>query len=564
MGPAGRKGLERTVKLPSLRRIARRTGALALLVALPGTMPGQEAGTATRQAVIAGARLPWSRWPDFSRQVDDVARLYTARAGAPVWVAGSRPSRAAREAIARLVAAAEHGLDPGDYDAATVDSLARKLSAEGDNPDVALRFDLLLTVAFLRFIGDLHQGRAPHPPLATVLPHAPLDLAAAVSAAVDGDSVARFAAAVAPGLSQYSNLQTWLSRYRALAADSSLAALAVVARVLPGDAYAATPALARRLAALGDLPPTSAAPAESSYTGALVEAVRRFQTRHGLAPDGVIGAATFQALNTPLGRRVRQLELALERLRWLPPLRGHRTLVVNIPAFRLFAFDSAGASGGPAVQMRVIVGKALDTRTPVLAEQLRYLEFRPYWNIPRSILVGEILPRLRRRPGYLHEQGMELVGPRDRVVGDRVTPGALDSLARGDLRLRQRPGPRNPLGRVKFVFPNAADVYLHGTPDTTLFARTRRDFSHGCIRVERPADLAAWVLSDQPAWPRDTVDAALAGRRTRRALLTHPMPVILFYATAVAIPGVGVAFYEDIYGHDRRLDEALRAGPTPP
>jgi murein L,D-transpeptidase YcbB/YkuD len=159
---------------------------------------------------------------------------------------------------------------------------------------------------------------------------------------------------------------------------------------------------------------------------------------------------------------------------------------------------------------------------------------------------------------------MELVGQQDRVLGDGVTPTVLSQLASGDLRLRQRPSPENPLGRVKFVFPNAADVYLHGTPDTALFARQRRDFSHGCIRVEEPPALAAWVLRDQPAWTRDSVDAAMAAKPTRRALLTRPMPVILFYTTAVADPGRGVAFYDDIYGHDRRLDEALRAGPTTP
>ncbi|HJR50163.1 MAG TPA: L,D-transpeptidase family protein, partial [Gemmatimonadales bacterium] len=186
------------------------------------------------------------------------------------------------------------------------------------------------------------------------------------------------------------------------------------------------------------------------------------------------------------------------------------------------------------------------------------------WNVPRSILIGEILPLLRRRPTYLREHDMELVGPRDRVVGDAVTPAALQRLASGELQLRQRPSPRNPLGRVKFVFPNTADVYLHGTPDTALFAQERRDFSHGCIRVERPADLAAWVLGDQPLWPRDSVRAAMAAKPTHRALLSRPLPVVLFYATAVALPGVGMAFYEDIYGHDRRLDEALRAGRTPP
>lgn len=513
--------------------------------------------------VIAAARLPWSRWPDFSRHVDHVARLYRARAGAPVWLEAGLPGRQAREAVAQLAAAFTHGLDPVDYDASALDSLGRTLR-ETAGGSAAIRFDLLLSVAFLRFIADLHAGRAPPALLSRTLPDPPLDLAAAVSAALAGDSVSRLADAVAPRLIQYQSLRVTLARYRALAADSSIPLVPIVERLDPEEPYDGAPALARRLGALGDLPTTTAPAPDSRYAGALVAAIRHFQRRHGLTADGVIGPLTFRALNTPMSHRVRQIELTLERLRWVPPLTGQRVVVVNIPAFRLFAFDSIRGTGAPTLQMRVIVGRALDTRTPVLVEQLRYLEFQPYWNVPRSILIGEILPLLRRRPTYLREHDMELVGPRDRVVGDAVTPAALQRLASGELQLRQRPSPRNPLGRVKFVFPNTADVYLHGTPDTALFAQERRDFSHGCIRVERPADLAAWVLGDQPLWPRDSVRAAMAAKPTHRALLSRPLPVVLFYATAVALPGVGMAFYEDIYGHDRRLDEALRAGRTPP
>jgi murein L,D-transpeptidase YcbB/YkuD len=536
-----------------------------VLAAAPGRAPAwaQDPQTADVRAVIAGARLPWSRWPDFSRHVDDVARVYMTRADAPVWLDEAGVSRQGREALAQVAAAAEHGLDPGDYDAPTLDSLARRVGSAPAGE--RMRFDLLLSVAFLRLVDDLHSGRSRPRPLSRTMPPASLDLAAAVSAAVAGDSVSRLALAVSPPLAQYRNLRRELARYRAIESDTTLPAVPRVARVRPGDPYAGAVALARRLGAFGDLPGHgSITNEEPRYAGDLVEGVRRFQQRHGLATDGVLGRRTFDALETPIARRVRQIELALERLRWLPPIGRQRFLVVNIPAFHLFAFDSAGGTGIPSLHMRVIVGKALDTRTPVLVEQLRYLEFQPYWNVPRSILIGEILPQLRRRPEYLREHGMDLVGPRDRVLGDEVTPGVLSQLASGDLRLRQRPSAGNPLGRVKFVFPNAADVYLHGTPDTTLFARQRRDFSHGCIRVERPADLAAWVLRDQPAWTRDSVDAAMAANPTRRALLSRPMPVILFYTTAVADPGRGVAFYEDIYGHDRRLDEALRAGPTTP
>jgi murein L,D-transpeptidase YcbB/YkuD len=539
---------------------------LALLATPAGAAAwAQDPGTSEIGALIAAARIPLSRWPDFSRYVDDISRLYRARADEPVWLENAGLSRQGWEALAQLAAAGEHGLDPADYDASTLDSLTRELDRGLTTAGERLRTDLLLSVAFLRFVDDLHGGRAHPPALSGSLPPVALDLDGVVSAAVAGDSVTRLVLAIAPLFAQYRNLRFELARYRTLAKDSTLPNVPPVPRVRPGDPYRGAQALARRLAALGDMPSEASWPHdESRYAVDLVEAVRRFQQRHGLDADGVIGPRTFAALNTPIPRRLRQIELALERLRWLPPIRGQRLLVVNIPAFHLFAFDTVGGVGAPSLQMRVIVGKSVDTRTPVLVEQLRYLEFQPYWNVPRSILIGEVLPQLRRRPGYLREHGMELIGPRDRPLGDAVTPVVLARLDSGGVRVRQRPSPRNPLGRVKFVFPNAADVYLHGTPDTALFARQRRDFSHGCIRVEDPAALAWWVLRDQPAWTRDSVDAAMAAKPTRRVLLSRPMPVILFYTTAVAVPGRGVAFYDDIYGHDRRLDEALRAGPTPP
>lgn len=517
------------------------------------------------RGIIATARLPWSRWPDFSRYVDDVARVYMARADAPVWLDHTAISRPGREALAQLAAADRHGLDPRDYDVPTLDSLARRLASGTASDANRTRFDLLLSVAFVRFVADLHSGRTHPPPLSrSLLPHR-IDLAAAVSAAVAADSVTALVAAVSPPFAQYRNLRRELARYRALAGDSAFSPVPPVRRLRPGDPYHGLDALRRRLSAFGDLPADAFLPPDGErYAGDLVEAVRRFQRRHGLAEDGVLGARTFAEMNAPLARRARQIELALERLRWLPPIAGERFVVVNIPAFRLFAFDSVGGAGTPSLGMRVIVGKALDTRTPVLVEQLRYLEFQPYWNVPRSILLKEILPHLRRRPHYLRKHGMELVGPRDRILPDTVTTGVLAQLARGELRLRQRPSRRNPLGPVKFVFPNASDIYLHGTPDAELFAKQRRDFSHGCIRLEDPAELAAWVLRDRPPWTPDSVRAAMSARATRRALLTRPMPVILFYTTAVAEPRGGVEFYQDIYGHDRKLDEALRSGPTPP
>ena len=530
-----------------------------------GTGAAQDLPASELRASIAAARLPWSRWPDFPRYVDDVARIYRAAADVPVWLSGSEVSRQGRDALAQLAEAATHGLDPRDYDVSALDSLRRRSEGATGTPVERARFDLLLTVAFIRYIADLRQGRTHPAPLSRSLPAPRLDLATAVSAAIAGDTITALVAAMTPPFAQYQNLRRELIRYRRLGEDSTLLPAPVVRRLDPGDAYHGVDALRARLAALGDFPVDPFPSTDDQrYAGDLVEAIRRFQVRHGLEADGVIGPRTFAELNAPIAGRVRQIELALERLRWLPPIGRQSFVVVNIPGFQLFAFDSAGGMGAPALAMRVIVGKALDTRTPVLVELLRYLEFRPYWNVPRSILAKEILPQLRSRPEYLRQHGMELVGPRDRVAGDSVTPAVLAQLSRGELRVRQRPSRSNPLGPVKFVLPNAANVYLHGTPDTSLFARQRRDFSHGCIRVEDPADLATWVLRDQPIWPAESVRAAMSGRLTRRALLTRPMPVVLFYTTAVARPGGGVTFYSDLYGHDRELDDALRAGPAPP
>jgi murein L,D-transpeptidase YcbB/YkuD len=414
----------------------------------------------------------------------------------------------------------------------------------------------------LRYVADLRWGRAPHRPFAAV---GGADLAAALSQALQGDSVARLVAASAPQLTQYRNLQRLLVRYRRLAADTTLRFVRPGRTLPPGEAYGDMARLRSLLTATGDRPEEKALDTSTVYGPVDVEAIRRFQRRHGLSPDGILGPATIAALDVPLSHRVRQLELALERLRWLPRFRGGQAvLVVNIPAFELFAFDSAGGTGMPALGMRVVVGKALDTRTPMLLEQMRYVEFRPYWNVPRSILTAEMLPLLRRNPGYLRAHDMEIVGPGDRVLGSSVNADVLRRLAQGELRVRQRPGPSNALGLVKFVFPNAAGIYLHGTPQTELFAQERRDFSHGCIRVKDPLGLAAWVLRDRPEWDRDHIAEAMEGVSTRRVVLLRPLPVAIFYVTAVAAPDGTARFYPDVYGLDRALDESLRGVPLPP
>ncbi len=485
----------------------------------------------------------------------------------PLWVdAAGRPTPDAREALALLRNAADEGLDPADYDLTTLESLAGTLEPprRASRHDAA-RFDAALSDTMVRYLRHLHGGRV-DPRAAGFRMTAPADdhdFAAILHAAIAGDRFIETVAAFTPPLALYRGLRGMLARYRRLAADPSLESLPTfVAIVRPGDLHAGLPVLHRRLVAFGDLPANVPVPAEPFvYDGALVDGVKRFQTRHGLEPDGVLGKSTQAALRVPLAMRVRQIELALERLRWVPHLGDKRFVAVNIPMFRLWAWDGISQDGDPSFDMGVIVGRALNTQTPVFVEEMRSVVFRPYWNIPSSIARGETLPAAERDPDYLRRQNMEIVSG----MGDdaRPVPATAENLARvrqGQLRVRQRPGTNNALGLVKFVFPNDENVYMHGTPAVQLFSRFRRDLSHGCVRLEDPVALAAWVLEDRPEWPRERILDAMNGQATVTVNLRRPIQVILFYITAVVMPDDGtVRFAEDIYAHDARLEKALAA-----
>jgi len=254
-----------------------------------------------------------------------------------------------------------------------------------------------------------------------------------------------------------------------------------------------------------------------------------------------LALAQYRA-SAPDSSAVHKIELAMERLRWLSELGSGRLLVVNIPMFRLWAFEKDRLDGMPSLDMGVIVGRAQTTRTPVFVSDMRSVVFRPFWNVPDSILRKEILPAVARDPRYLEKNDMEMIRSGDRVV------------------VRQRPGPNNALGLVKFVFPNPYDVYMHGTPARELFARARRDFSHGCVRVEDPVALAGWALERNEGWNRARITAAMGGTETQTVNLASSIRVVLFYTTAVYMPADGtVRFAEDIYGYDASLERALKS-----
>lgn len=512
---------------------------------------------------LAGA--DGSEAPTAAQERADLRRFYGPGPASPHWTdAAGRPSRSAREALALVAGAGTDGLVPDSYSATHLMQAADALQSAGTPPVEAIAaFDLSMTGSILRYLRHLHVGRVDPRDLGfrLELPPERHDIAALLRAAVAADAVPELARQLLPPLGQYEALRAELVRYRALAArDAGWALPALEAVLRPGMAYAAIEALRRRLTALGDLAPDTPIVSAGTYDGPLVAAVERFQARHGLEVDGLIGKRTHAAFSVPLTWRVRQIELALERLRWLPDLDGDRVIALNIPTFHLWAWDAGPAGRAPAVGMRAVVGKAAGMQTPVFMAELREVILRPFWNVPRSILRSELLPILERDPDYLRRHAMEIVAAGGAAGGTQADAAAIAGLRKGLFRLRQRPGSHNALGLIKFEFPNDSRIYIHGTPAQELFGLTRRDFSHGCVRVEDPVALAEWVLLEDPEWTKDRIVAATHGASTIRIRLARPVPVLLFYITALVTPGTGaIAFAEDIYGHDARLDRALAA-----
>jgi L,D-transpeptidase YcbB len=496
-----------------------------------------------------------------------------AGAVAPLWFVGDRPGAQARQAAELLARAGDEGLEPADYDAA---GLHRALDA-ADAADAATRarLDATLTSAMQRFLADLNRGRVDPRRIHVKFDLSPrsFDAAAALREALAAGRLADAVRAATPPLKLYADLREALAAYRALGAHPAwqqpLPRLpgGANSKLEPGQDWTGVALLAQRLQALGDL---SGAAAPERYDELLVEAVRAFQRRHGLADDGVVGRATRAALEVAPAQRALQIALTMERLRWTPLAQGPRMIVVNVPEFVLRAYEVRGDRFDVQLEMKVIVGRALETRTPLISEDLAFIEFSPYWNVPRSIATEETVPRLRRDPGYWTREGFEFVGADGGVI-TALSDAQLDAVLAGAARIRQRPGPANALGDIKFVFPNNDAIYLHHTPSVRLFERDRRDFSHGCIRVEQPVALAKFVLREQPEWTDERIRAAMGEGTSRTLRVARPVPVLVAYGTALVRQG-RPHFFADLYGHDRLLAQALRArtasrvirAPVPP
>ena len=521
--------------------------------------------------VVASKQVQVLHWPNFSDYEPLVQTFYDDRNYEVAWVEDDgKPSVQALAFIQAFQDAAKKGLNPEDFDASRWPGLVAKLATKND--DDVVQFDAAMTVSVMRYVSDLRIGRVnpTHFNFDINTADKKYDLPEFVSDnAVDATDVPKLIQSVEPDSEQYRRTEIALAHYLDLAKQQAAAPsdlLPTVAKpIAVGGSYAALDALAVRLQLEGDLADAllPAAPNTMAvYSQQLSDAVKVYQERHGFTQDGKLTPQTIASLNIPMSQRVTQLSDSLERWRWLPNEYVNAPLMVNLPEFVLRGYSNNGTGDSHHLDftMKVVDGKVLGEHyTPVFAHMMKYLIFRPYWNVPTSIIKKELSVHIAKSGvGYLASHNFETTDNAGHVV-----PATAAQVEHFQVQVREKPGPKNSLGLVKFMFPNEYDIYLHSTPQPELFERTRRDFSHGCVRVQKPADLAVWVLQHGGLddWPMDKVlDAMNNGPDNHQVNLKTQIPVVIFYLTANIEEDGHVHFFDDIYGYDKRLEEVLAKG----
>ena len=462
------------------------------------------------------------------------------------------------EALKVLRAAPEHGLGTGAYNARAVEAAIDRLKTSApEAPDRAVQLASVESEtehALLALAHDVAIGRVspsaidPHWKSQREVP----DLAGSLHQLANR-SLEQWIASLQPQHSEYAALQRALRDLRAQQQQGAWPK--VPARPFkPGTSDPGVAVLRERLVASGELAAASVADA-ATYDEQLKAAVKTFQEHHGLKATGIVDQTTLSAMNVPLSERIRQVEINLERWRWMPDDFGARHFLVNIPAFLLMAREN----GKSVRAIRVIVGKA-GHETPIFSGDMETVVFSPYWNVPDSIAEGETAPAVRQDPGYLTRNQIDVV--RRSKSGVKVVDPAMvnwyDPDELSQLSFRQRPGAKNALGHVKFLFPNAFNVYLHDTPTDSLFARPRRAFSHGCVRVEEPEALASYVLRDRPEWTTERISSAMNAGVEKYVQLDETIPVHIVYFTTWVDEQGGLYFLPDVYGYDARQSKLTK------
>jgi murein L,D-transpeptidase YcbB/YkuD len=470
-----------------------------------------------------------------------LAALYEAHRGENLWIEAGRPLPIARAAIDLLAEAHLHGLRRDDYRVDLLYAWYEGLSQGA--PEWSDEFELGLSAALMQFVADMRpvefdglaaaeRGRA---------------VAQRVLDAVEANDIDGLRASIVPQHEQYLLLQALLADYERFRSDDAAAEIGVGPKLTLGDTGPRVARLRARLLGAAD---TAYGESErSAFDEALEAAVEEYQALHGLDPDGVVGPQTQRHLDASRADRIARIKLNLARWRRLPTDLGRDYVLVNIPEYRLELVRARE----PRLSMRVVVG-AKSNPTPEFNDEIEYLVFSPYWHVPRSIWSDELLPKAVANPSYLTANGYELLD----AGGTVLSPGAVDwtsvaaSGGRG-LRVRQKPGANNALGAVKFLFPNPLDIYLHDSPARSLYTRTARAFSHGCIRLESPELLAAALLESRPEWDADAVRAAMERGAQRQVNLEDPVPVYLAYFSVKVFDDGRAAFFDDVYSRDKRV-----------
>ncbi len=482
-----------------------------------------------------------------SPSTDALASIYSERAHSPIWVQDYQVNNSGRELLKELSNAAQQGLEPDDYEVDKVQWLNRTVNLLPGDDRIA-RIELLgeleiaLTKNFFRFVDHLTGGRVnPKTINGKWFLKDQRRSAKTILSKAHEDGVSFTLRSVASDHDGYEPLLKALTVYREAQERNGWLSISDGPLLKRGSQGNRVATLRHRLGSTGDL---DVGFDMKVYDQDVEKAVRQFQRRHGLTEDGLVGPLTLTELNVSIEMRIKQILLNLERRRWMPRELGANHVYVNIPDFKLTAY----LQNEKRMEMRVIVGKPM-SQTPIFSDSIEYVVFNPYWNVPRSIVAEEILPKFLEDPTYLVSKNYQLVDWDEQILEmDLLTE---ENLEEGSVRVRQKPGPSNALGLVKFMFPNDHAVYLHDTPADYLFEESERDFSHGCIRLQDPKAFAELLL--EGVWTPEKIDEIFATSEREVVDMPQSVPVyIVYFTTWVDADGL-VNFREDIYGHDTRL-----------
>jgi L,D-transpeptidase YcbB len=520
-------------------------------------------GLPALHAIVDSARNADLRWSDFTPYKTEVAKLYETNGYSLLWMQNGRVRPQGLAVIELLQNANTKGLDPDDYDGSRWQGRLLKMGQKPSQQDL-VSFDTALTVSAMRYIRAIHCGRVNPKEFkfqldmdGKQLPLAEFIQTQVVKASDPAAEVQK----LEPPFLGYRKLLALLPVYEGYAKQDDGQKLPTVTKtVRPGQPYAGVVRLGRFLQVIGDIPEgVQLDPNATIYEGAIVAGVKHYQDRHGETPTGNLDVRTISELNTPPADRIRQIKLTLERWRWLPHSFSQPPVVVNLPEYRVRAMNPDGTV---AFYKNVIIGKAYGHRSPVFEKEIRYVVFRPYWDVTPTIQRNEIVPHIQKDPNYIAKHNFEVVTLKGEVITDnQVSPEVLEGIKSLHLMVRQKPGDTNSLGLVKIIFPNPENVYLHGTDAPELFSQDVRDFSHGCIRVQKPEDLVAWVLRNNPGWDLERVKATMNGEKNNLQVnLATRIPVLIVYGTASVNEENQIRFFDDIYGYDADLEKALTAG----